>query len=260
VVHTEASLFRRITVYENDGERSIRFSKDDAPRQSCMSLKDPGYLVLNYVKLMLASLYLQPDPGRILIIGLGGGTLPTTLATLFPKAQIDTVEIDPAVVRVAQEYFGFQVSERVTVAEEDGRAFVRRAARQGTQYDLVMLDAFEQDYIPEHLQTREFLLEVKSVLAPEGVLVSNTWGSSRLYARESATYESVFGRFFSLRNINRVIIAARDGLPPRNVLKDNALILEKRLRRHGVWSHQLLPLFSMTRDWRPGARVLTDRA
>ncbi|UFS69384.1 fused MFS/spermidine synthase [Geomonas sp. RF6] len=259
VVHTEPSIYRKITVYESEGERCIRFGRERAPRQTCISLKDPGHLVFNYTKMMLAALYLHPEPRRILIIGLGGGTLATTLSAIFPEAEIDTVEIDPAVVRVAQRYFGFRVSDRVRVAEEDGRAFVRRAAREGESFDIVMLDAFEQEYIPEHLLTREFLTEVKSVLTPEGVLAANTWSSSRLYDRESETYESVFGRFFSLRKVNRVILARKDGVPSKEMIRENAYALDKRLGSFGVWSQQLLPLFSMNRDWRHGAPILTDR-
>ena len=123
-------------------------------RQSCISLKDPDYLVFNYTKMMLGALYLQPEPDKILIIGLGGGTLPSTLSRILPKAKIDTVEIDPAVVRVAQKYFNFRITPAATVSEEDGRVFVKRAIRKGMKYDLIMLDAFDHDYIPEHLLTQ----------------------------------------------------------------------------------------------------------
>lgn len=259
VVHTEPSIYRKITVYESNDERCIRFARNSSPRQSCLSLKNPAHLVFNYTKMMLGALYLNPEPQRILVIGLGGGTLAMTLSQIFPDAAIDTVEIDPAVVRVARDFFGFRTSERIRVAEEDGRAFVKRAARAGALFDLVLLDAFEQDYIPAHLLTREFLEEVRSVLTPGGVLAANTWSSSRLYDRESATYESVFGRFFSLRNINRVILAKKDGVPPRSEVKANAAALDKRLRPFGISSEQLLSLFSLSRDWRPGASILTDR-
>ena len=45
--------------------------------------------------MMLGALLLNPDPHSILIIGLGGGTLPRTLEKLLPQADIDVVEIDP---------------------------------------------------------------------------------------------------------------------------------------------------------------------
>ena len=62
-----------------------------------------------------------------------------------------------------------------------------------------MLDAFDHEYIPEHLLTREFLQEIKGLLAERGVLAANTFASSRLYDFESATYYSVFGEFYRLK-------------------------------------------------------------
>jgi spermidine synthase len=209
--------------------------------------------------MMLGALYLQPEPDKILIIGLGGGTLPSTLSRILPKAKIDIVEIDPAVVGVAQKYFNFRITPVVAVSEGDGRVFVKRAIRKGMKYDLIMLDAFDHEYIPEHLLTQEFLREVKKIMTPGGVLTANTWSSSRLYDHESATYESVFGKFFNLRLNSRVILVKNDGLPSRSVITKNAEALEARLKPFGVGADFLLPLFSTDRDWRIDARVLTDQ-
>ena len=55
---------------------------------------------------------------------------------------------------------------RTEVFEEDGRVFAKRMGKQGIRYDLVMLDAFDHEYIPEHMLTREFLLEIKCAADP----------------------------------------------------------------------------------------------
>lgn len=259
IIHTERSLYRNIIVYEDDGERCMRFTKLLSARQTCISLKNPDHLVFQYTKMILGALYLQPEPDRILIIGLGGGTLPSILSKVLPKAKIDAVEIDPAVVRVAEKYFNFHITEVMNVFVEDGRVFVKRAMKKGAQYDLVILDAFDHDYIPEHLLTQEFLKEVKTIMTPTGVLAANTWSQSRLYDHESVTYESVFGTFFNLRLSSRVILVKNDGLPPMNKIKKNAKLFEARLKTFGVETDFLLPLFSSRRDWRADARVLTDQ-
>lgn len=259
IVHTERSLYRNIIVYESDGERCMRFTKQLTSRQTCMSLKDPDHLVFNYTRMILGALYLQREPDKILIIGLGGGTLPSTLSKIFPKAKIDAVEIDPAVVLVAKKYFNFRVTSSMNVFEDDGRVFVKRAGRRGTKYDLIILDAFDHDYIPEHLLTQEFLKEVKTIMTPDGVLAANTWSQSRLYDYESATYESVFGRFFNLRMGNRVILVKNNGLPSMDTVNKNARLFEPRLRPFGVGVDYLLPLFQTNRDWRTDARILTDQ-
>src|SRR5690606_34262980 len=126
----------------------------DTGRQTCISLENPDEMVFAYTRMMTTALFTKPNPSRILIVGLGGATLPTALASILPDATIDTVEIDPAVVRVAKQYFGYKTGPRQRVFVEDGRAFIERVHKQGERYDIVMLDAFDDDYIPAHLLTR----------------------------------------------------------------------------------------------------------
>jgi spermidine synthase len=200
-----------------------------------------------------------PAPKRLLIIGLGGGSIPIALREVLPDAQIDVIEIDPAVTRVARRYFGFVDGPKMRVFEVDGRVYVKRAVREGTKYDAILLDAFDHEYIPEHLLTREFLAEVKSLLTPQGVLVGNTWSSSRLYEHESATYAAVFGTFYNLKAANRVIVARASGLPPETEVRARALDYELALRGFGVDVQEVLPLFTTRTDWNLKARVLTDQ-
>lgn len=209
----------------------------------------------------MGALYLNPQPRNILIVGLGGGVLPMALTKMFPDARIDIAEIDPAVVKVAQRFFGFNPSPQVQVIEEDGRVFVKRAGKSGQRYDLIMLDAFDHEYIPEHLLTREFLLEVKTLLTADGVLAANTFSSSRLYHHESATYQAVFGQFYNLRVKlrNRIILAKMDGLPSLDTIKQRADALEDKLKLLGFGGDWLVPLFSTERDWDSNARILTDQ-
>jgi spermidine synthase len=258
-LHTERSLYRNIVVYEEDGLRCMKFGRQALGRQTCMSLADRNRLVFDYTRMMMGALYLNPAPRRVLIIGLGGGSLPGALQKVLPDATIDAVEIDPAVVRVAAKYFGFVPGRQTGVFEEDGRVFAKRMQKRGVRYDLVLLDAFDHEYIPEHLLTREFLLEVRSLLSAGGVLAANTFASSRLYHFESATYFSAFGDFYRLKQSNRVILVRLGGLPDRDELARNARIVEDRLAPLGVGSAWLLPLFEVEAGWPPGARVLTDQ-
>jgi spermidine synthase len=101
---------------------------------------------------------------------------------------------------------------------------------------------------------------VKSLLTPQGVLAANTFSSSRLYEHESATYESVFGKFFNLKRDNRVIITKGAGaLPDAARLRAAAGQFVSAFRPFGFDANGVLPLFTQTRDWDPGARVLTDQ-
>lgn len=260
LLHSERSLYREVLVYETAGQRCMCFTRNcRIGRQSCMDMRHPDRIALNYPKLMLASLYIKPQPRSILIIGLGGGTLPRALVKALPDVAIDVVEIDPAVVSVAKQYFGFTTSDRVRVIEMDGRVYVKRAIREQRRYDLIMLDAFDHEYIPEHLLTREFLREVKTLLAPDAVLAANTFSSSRLYDHESVTYAAVFGTFFNLKQDNRVILATNATAPTRQQLVANSRIHEDVLKPMGVDAPKILGLFSTKQDWNARARVLTDQ-
>jgi len=260
LVHSEKSLYREVFVYEDGATRCLCFTRLCAiGRQTCIDLKQPNRLVFEYTRMMLGALYLKPDPHSILIIGLGGGTLPRTLERLLPNADIDVVEIDPAVVAVAQQYFGFRPDEHVHLTVQDGRAYVRQALRTSKRYELIMLDAYEHQYIPEHMLTREFLSEVRALLQPDGIVAANTFSSSQLYQNESVTYSSVFGQFYNLHSGNRVILAANGALPSIYDATLNSRHFAAAFEPYGFSSATVLLMFSTQPDWDPGARVLTDQ-
>ncbi len=262
LLHSESSQFGKVLVFEELGERCMNFnSMTDTGRQTCISLEDPDKMVFAYTRMMTTALFAKPNPGRILIVGLGGATLPTALARIVPEATIDTVEIDPAVVRVAETYFGYKPGPRQRVFVEDGRAFIGRVHKQGGHYDIVMLDAFDDDYIPAHLLTREFFALIKEILSPDGLLVSNSFTTRPMYDRESATYAAVFGEFFELRSGlagNRVVIASPDPLPDQATLQANAAALASRLRPFGIEAEEAVQRFGRTAEWDKSAPVLTD--
>jgi spermidine synthase len=260
LVHSERSLYREVLVYENGDVRCMCFTRNcRVGRQSCIDTRHPNKMVMRYPQMMMGALFVNPAPQSVLVVGLGGGTLPRALRQVLPKVRIDVVEIDPAVVRVANRYFDFTPSELTRVIESDGRVYVKRAQRTGQHYDLIMLDAFDHEYIPEHLLTREFLQEVKSLLTPQGVLAANTFSSSRLYEHESVTYEAVFGKFFNLKRDNRVIVAQLGPLPDAARLRATAGQFAEPFDVFGFGAAELLPLFTQERDWDPRARVLTDQ-
>ncbi|MGE4064386.1 MAG: spermidine synthase [Rhodospirillaceae bacterium] len=259
-IHSERSLYRNLFVVQDNDLRCLTFRRAAATeRQTCKRMSQPDYLVFPYTRMMLGSLLVKPDPKRVLIVGLGGGTLPMTLRELFPDLTIDVVEIDPAVTRVAEKFFDFKPDPKLSVHEEDGRVFVKKALRAGTKYDIVMLDAFEDEYIPEHMSTREFLLEVKQVLTADGVVAANTFSSNRLYPYESATYESVFGTFYNLKLGNRIIYAQANKLVDRSVLETNAEKFEDFFEKRGFHPDWLLDMASTERDWEKDTKILTDQ-
>ncbi len=264
VVHKERSLYQTIHVVKDRAKICLQFSvRRDQRNQSCIDTRNPQEMQFSYTKMMMAALLLVEQPESVLMIGLGGGTIPTALHELYPQAIIDVVEIDPAVVRMAREYFGFTSDERLRVYEQDARVFTRRAKKKGQRYDLILLDAFNGEYIPEHLMTREYLEDNRQMLTERGVLAANTFAVSDLYDHESATYADVFGTFYNFKiwqSANRVILARPAGLPEdTDVLKPRAAELQRLLKPYNVPIRRYVKDLAGRKDWDESARVLTDQ-
>jgi spermidine synthase len=179
------------------GLRTLRFAKDGA-RQSVVKPGDAGHLEMPYLRVALAGLALHAEPRRILVVGLGGGALPSFLRVHYPDAAIDAVEIDPQVVDVAKRFFGFREDARLRAHVGDGRAFVE-AARESS-YDVIVLDAFGAYSAPRRLTTLEFLQAVRRALAPGGVAIGNVWkpAENPLYDAMLLTYRDAFDELYLL--------------------------------------------------------------
>ena len=263
VLHRERSLYQTILITKDRDRICLQFSVRRAQRsQSCRDPNDPYRMVFTYSRMTMAALLLNPEPKSILIVGLGGGTLPKTFDELIPGVEIDIVEIDEAVVRVAEEYFSFREKPNMRITVRDARVFMKRALAGGKRYDLIVLDAYNGDYIPEHLLTREFLEETRELLSDKGVVAANTFMTSALYDHESVTYRAVFGPFFNFKHpmsSNRIILATDGDLPSDATLIENAARWTKRLVRYDVPIEDYPPYLTTDIDWDPSKRILTDQ-
>jgi spermidine synthase len=257
IVHREKSMYRDLMVIETEQHRCMSFARRGG-MQSCMFKDAPDMLAIPYTRGAFAGLLANPDARRVLVIGLGGGVIPRAMRRIDPSMRIDVVELDPAVVEVAKRYFGYREDPLLHTRIGDGRVFVRRQAHAGVRYDLIVIDAYERVYVPEHLMSREFIGEVKSLLAPGGVVASNTFARGPLAPYETATYQSVFGetRIVEMALGNRIILAARDGLPPENAMRRNAVDFEQRFLTIGIETAELRSLPQPPAD---GYRPLTDQ-
>ena len=263
-IHRERSLYRNILVTEDSTQRCMRFtiSSRRGQNQSCRFVDNPVALVFPYAKMALSGLLVKDNPQRILIVGLGGATLSDTYSRLFPNAEIIISEIDDAVYRVARDYFDFAETNNIKVDIGDARVYVKRAGLRGELFDLVILDAFNGEYIPEHLMAAEFLEEVKQLLPDDGMVIANTFSTSRLYAAESNTYLSVFGEFYNIRmpgSGNRVIIASMQSLPEQDTLESRAPAFRERLDIFDMDITDFPEIMSTEITWDTDQRILTDQ-
>lgn len=263
VIHQERSMYRNILVEDIGDLRCLKFAtRSKKSNQSCFSRTAPNRLVFNYTKLLFAGMLANPNPERILIIGLGGGTMSNTLHQLLPNARIENIEIDPAVIKVARDYFSFFENDHVTSQVKDGRIFIKRELLKKQSYDWIILDAFNGDYIPEHLMTKEFLQETKNLLSDNGIITSNTFSVSELYDYESATYQAVFGDFYQVKNSNnenRILLMAKSEKPDISALEANIHLLAEKLKAYDVDIRKVFESITDKKDWPENTPILTDQ-
>jgi predicted membrane-bound spermidine synthase len=149
------------------------------------------------------------DMDQALIIGLAGGTIARQMLEAFPDAEVDGVEIDGEVVDIGIQYFD-NGDERIHPIVMDGRTYLQVTDKK---YDLVMMDAYRQPYIPFHLVTVEFFELVRDHMSEDAVLavnVASVRGVSRdLAAMIYRTMKEVFPTVLLLdaTRSNDVIIA-----------------------------------------------------
>jgi len=194
--------------------------------ESITNLADADDLPLRYAQVMTVAAIYPEMPKRILMLGLGGGSISTYLGRFLPEATITTVEVDPGVIQAAKTYFGLRESERMRYASGDGRVFLTRS---GELYDLILLDAYRGGYVPFHLLTREFYTLVKQRLAPGGAAAFNVHDGNKLYPSTIRTLAEVFpGLDLFPTGIGEVIAVATAAPVDRDTLARRAESLQQR--------------------------------
>lgn len=219
IIFETTSEYSHIRVRETENIRSLLFVDDRGVEQlqSSIDLSAPEVMLVDYTRTMFASLLLNPSPERILIVGLGGGGMVRFAENALPDTQIEAVEIDPAVVRVAEEYFETKNGPGTTIHTVDAFEFLR--AENGP-YDTIYMDAFlkpgagpEIDELTDRLKTVEFLEDVKSRLSADGLVAFNLVAWFPTTRGNIASIREVFPsvyRFTVPGTGNLVVIATQD--------------------------------------------------
>jgi spermidine synthase len=191
-VYAKDSQYHRILVTEDGANRYLRF---DNSYQSGMKIDDPYTTVFGYEDAMHVGLAYRPSTKRVLVVGLGGGSIPKRIWRDFPGITVDTVEIDKEVVNVARRFFALPDDPRLRTHVDDGRQWLLKNDEE--RFDIIFIDAFYSDSIPAHLATQEFLALAKSRLKLGGLIVTNVIGAmrgeqSKLFRSMHRTYRSQF--------------------------------------------------------------------
>lgn len=211
------SIYNHITIRQAGVNRCMIFGRHRDQRQTCMSLSQPDESVFEYTAMMFIGFQFLPNTRNVCLIGLGGGYIPAVFRMHLPHVRLQSVEVDPLVVRLATDFFSFRITAGQALSVTDGRQYLRRNSRT---FDQIWVDAFNSDYIPAHMTTREFLELCRSRLTRHGIVVQNVHNSNQLFDAQVTTFRSVFRHVYIFQGAsssNSIIIAAQEPLytPPR---------------------------------------------
>ena len=211
-------------IVETSAERQLQFAKHVL--QSRMRLDDPYALVASYTRQMMSFLLFNPEPEHILMIGLGGGSLPKFCYLHLPHAQISVVEIDARVIAMRDSFCVPANDARFRVIHDDGARYV---ARLNHSIDVILIDAFDEAGVAPSLASSDFYADVWQRLDAGGVLVMNLLGSPRSYARHLDRVKKVFGSQVLLVTVTKNDNVLLFGFKPA-VISPNAPQLSLRAR------------------------------
>jgi spermidine synthase len=169
LLHEETSYQQYIQVVQEDDGRRLLYLNEGIAVHSVWR-KDEVLTGGVWDSFLAIPPLLGHDLERVAILGNAAGTTARALGVYYPDAEIDGVELDPAVTRVGRSYFGLDDNPRLTVHDADARPFLRSTDER---YDLIVVDAYHQPYVPFYLATREFFRLVRDRLEPGGIVALN---------------------------------------------------------------------------------------
>ena len=113
----------------------------------------------------------------ILVLGVAGGSVIKTLVNeINYKGEITGVEIDPIIISLANKYFNLDEIQNLKIIIDDANKFVQKTNQT---FDLIIIDIFQDNSMPEFLFESEFIKNTKFLLNPDGYLLFNTMINSK---------------------------------------------------------------------------------
>ncbi len=167
-----------IEIVETGSVRALHFGT--SPRQSSMLMSAPNELHSAYARAMMVWLLFKEPANDVLMVGLGGGLLTKYLLYHFPDCQIHTIESRKAMVKIARRFFTLPLESRLKIKIGDGALHIKQQSLQTSEkHDLIMIDAFDHVGMADTMQGVSLFSACKELLADDGILVINLWGTEK---------------------------------------------------------------------------------
>jgi spermidine synthase len=190
--------------------RTLEFTPGDI--QSAMRLSRPHTLVLAYARAMMCFALFVPRPARILMVGLGGGSMARFCHRHFPDAHITVLELHPEVIALRGEFMVPPDDARFRVVHADAAEWMAGAADASGAFDVIVVDGFDAAGLPPALSSLPFYKDCRRRLTPDGVLAANVFSYDPRYGAVLAALDEAFdGRSCRLDTVagnNHILFAA----------------------------------------------------
>lgn len=201
----------RIDVVDKDGFRHLHFGSK--ARQSSVMLSCPGKLVLCYTKAIMLPLLTLDSVENIMIMGLGGGSLPRFFLKHFPDCQVDVVEKREQIISIAEKFFSFYGTENLSLHCADAFEFFKVPSPQ--KYDFIIVDIYGGDTLLKGVNDDVFIASVKNSLRPSGIVAFNLIERPKVRFRQilskiSNQFQGQIVRGQLKKRLNHLIFASKD--------------------------------------------------
>jgi spermidine synthase len=178
--------------------------------QSAMHMEDPNRLSLAYTRKMMAFLLFKDTPRRILLLGLGGGSLAKFCYRHLPSSAITAVEVNSDVIALREAFLIPTDDERFRVVHAESANYL---ADLGPGKDVILADACDRTGIAPQLRAIEFFQSAWRRLSPGGVFAMNLCGDRSQMTSHLAKIRQVFGEYMTLpvrRDGNLIVFAFKE--------------------------------------------------
>ncbi|HSX29531.1 MAG TPA: fused MFS/spermidine synthase [Candidatus Saccharimonadales bacterium] len=173
VVYTTNGVYQQLTIRDHiENGRPVRYLYEDNSLAGAMYLDNDNQLYSKYQDyFVLPEVVQRRTPKHVAILGGGMYIAPKALLKQYADVQVDTVEIEPELPKMAETYFGLPKSPRLAHHVTDGRRFLQDTS---TAYDMIYSDVYLSLYAtPPHLTTKEFFKTAYAALKPDGLFLAN---------------------------------------------------------------------------------------
>ena len=209
LLEERSSTYNNIYVYKDGSNVLMTFGHNRRfYTESIYDSTDELALPVTYTRFMTVGLAYANAADNLLEIGFGGGRTAWYLHKHLPKLDITCVELDPAVVELAQKHFGVKPEDRFKIVTTDGRSYLTKSR---DSWNVIMIDAYRGPFVPFHLLTEEFYKVVQAKLKPGGVVVQNVEPSTMMFDSAIATISKVFANVEVFDAGGNIVTVAYDG-------------------------------------------------